>query len=84
MSSMPREESILKYILANPGCYLRQIKKAMGIEMGTVQWYLNKMERKGQIWSVRHLPGRGPWGIRQFYAKEKLRLWGPSDHALVS
>lgn len=44
---------ILKYIETNPGCHLRQLKKELGLSMGTVQYHLNQLEKSGNIVSER-------------------------------
>src|SRR6478752_92916 len=44
---------IITYIKENPGCYLRQIKYALHLSMGTIQYHLNKLENNGKIISQR-------------------------------
>jgi predicted transcriptional regulator len=46
-------EKLLSFIQDNPGCHLRRIKRAMGISMGTVQYQLDKLEKKGRVTSSR-------------------------------
>ncbi len=46
-------EKLLSFIQDNPGCHLRRIKRAMGISMGTVQYQLDKLEKKGRVTSTR-------------------------------
>ncbi|MDE1766867.1 MAG: winged helix-turn-helix transcriptional regulator [Thaumarchaeota archaeon] len=42
-------DRILEYIVSNPGCHLRQLKKDLGLSMGTVQYHLNHLEKAGKI-----------------------------------
>ncbi len=44
---------IFKYIEENPGCHLRQLKRDLGLSMGTVQYHLNHLEKTGRIISER-------------------------------
>lgn len=46
-------DKILEYIRSNPGCHLRQLKKELGLSMGTVQYHLNQLEKTGKIISER-------------------------------
>lgn len=46
-------DRILKFIEANPGCHLRQLKRELSLSMGTVQYHLNALERGGKIISER-------------------------------
>ena len=46
-------EKLLFFIHANPGCHLRQIRRTMGISMGTVQYQLDKLEKMGRVTSNR-------------------------------
>lgn len=45
---------IINYIRENPGSYLRQIKSELGISMGTIQYYLRKLEKEEKITSSRN------------------------------
>ncbi len=47
-------DRILQHIQDNPGCHLRQIKKDLGLAMGTVQYQLDRLEKAGRIKSKRH------------------------------
>lgn len=47
-------ERVLLFIEQNPGCHLRQIKRDLGISMGTLQYHLNLLEKSGKIASERH------------------------------
>jgi len=44
---------VLEYIQNNPGCHLRQIKRELGLAMGTIQYHLNLLEKQGKILSER-------------------------------
>ena len=46
-----QESEICRFILKNPGCYLRSIGKQLGIAMGTTQYHLNRLEKMGIITS---------------------------------
>src|SRR3989454_3594844 len=50
---MSSRERIFQFIKDNPGTHFRQITRTLGIAVGTVQFYVNQMERRGQIWSNR-------------------------------
>ena len=43
--------AILNFIQHTPGCHLRKIKKELNISMGTVQYQLNRLEKRGIITS---------------------------------
>ena len=47
-------ERVLLFIQQNPGCHLRQIKRELGLSMGTAQYHLNLLEQSGKIASERH------------------------------
>ncbi|HSB57558.1 MAG TPA: winged helix-turn-helix transcriptional regulator [Nitrosopumilaceae archaeon] len=54
MNDLPSNtERMLLYIQQNPGCHLRQIKRDLGMSMGTVQYHLNLLEKSGKISSER-------------------------------
>ena len=40
---------VLKYIQGNPGCHLRKIKKEVHVSMGSVQYFLGKLENNRKI-----------------------------------
>ncbi|MGY5149371.1 MAG: winged helix-turn-helix transcriptional regulator [Candidatus Nitrosopumilus sp. bin_68KS] len=44
---------ILDFIMNNPSSHLRKIKNNLGFSMGTVQYYLNMLEREGKIKSTK-------------------------------
>ena len=44
---------VLKYIQENPGCHLRKIKKEVQVSMGSLQYFLAKLENNGKITSQR-------------------------------
>ena len=51
---------VLDFIQQNPGCHLRQIKNEIGISMGSVQYQLFRLEKRGRITSIRR-------GLYKFY-----------------
>lgn len=40
---------VLQYVVEHPGCYLRRIRTALGVSMGTTQYHLHLLEKKGRI-----------------------------------
>jgi predicted transcriptional regulator len=53
-------DRVLRYIMANPGCHLRRIKNGLHMSMGSVQYQLEVLERRGKIYSARR-------GLYKFY-----------------
>ena len=51
---------VFDFIQQNPGCHLRQIKNEIGMSMGSVQYQLSKLEKRGRITSIRR-------GLYKFY-----------------
>jgi predicted transcriptional regulator len=51
---------VLNYIKENPGIHLRKIKVGLNISMGSIQYQLALLERKGKIASTRR-------GLYKFY-----------------
>jgi predicted transcriptional regulator len=51
---------VLVYIQQNPGCHLRRIKNDIGMSMGSVQYQLFRLEKRGRITSIRR-------GLYKFY-----------------
>ena len=47
-------ERVLRFIQENPSAHLRQIKKELGLAMGTIQYQLDRLEKAGRISSTRH------------------------------
>ncbi len=45
---------VLQYIEQNPASHLRQIKRELGMSMGTTQYHLNLLEKQGKVSSERH------------------------------
>ena len=39
-------DKTLNYISSNPGCHLRQIQRELDVSIGTVQYQLNKLEKR--------------------------------------
>jgi len=44
-------DAVLDFVQQNPGSHLRKIKKELNISMGTVQYQLYRVEKKGLITS---------------------------------
>jgi predicted transcriptional regulator len=44
-------DTVLDFVQQNPGSHLRKIKKELNISMGTVQYQLYRLEKKGLITS---------------------------------
>ena len=53
-------KKVLQYIQAKPGIHLREIKRDLGMAMGTIQYHLNLLEKQGKIISERQ-------SFRKFY-----------------
>lgn len=64
-------ERILRFIEVNPGCHLRQLKRELGLSMGTVQYHLNHLERTGRIISERFNLHRYYFSSGVFKANER-------------
>lgn len=47
------DDVIINYINRNQGCHLRELKKDLRLSMGSVQYYLDKLEKDGKITSIR-------------------------------
>jgi predicted transcriptional regulator len=73
--SLPHNaERILKFIHQGPACHLRQIRKELDISMGTVQYHLNNLEKRGKIVSVRNGFYKYYFPAGVFQTKEKNLL----------
>ena len=46
-------ERVLNFIKENPGCHLRKVKHELGMSMGSVQYQLALLERRGKLVSAR-------------------------------
>ena len=49
-------DMILRIIGSNPGSHLRKIKQDVNISMGTVQYHLDRLEKREKITSTRNGP----------------------------
>ena len=47
------KDRVYRYIQANPGCYLRQIRSELSISMGSVQYHSYRLQKTGKITSVK-------------------------------
>ncbi|MFQ5782394.1 MAG: winged helix-turn-helix transcriptional regulator [Nitrosopumilus sp.] len=59
-------EKVLQYIQANPGSHLREIKRELGMAMGTIQYHLDLLEKQGKILSERQNFRKSYFPIGQF------------------
>jgi predicted transcriptional regulator len=48
-----RNEYIMRFIEANPGAHLRQIRRVLDLPMGATQYHLRKLEMHGKIVAMR-------------------------------
>lgn len=64
-------QRVLQFILENPGCHLRQIKRDLNMSMGTVQYHLNSLEKTGRVISEKHDLYRYYFPIGSFGALER-------------
>ncbi|MFB5598206.1 MAG: winged helix-turn-helix transcriptional regulator [Nitrosopumilaceae archaeon] len=62
---------VLQYIQENPACHLRQIKRKLGMSMGTIQYHLNLLEKQGKVTSERHNLHKYYFPIGLFEQNEK-------------
>jgi predicted transcriptional regulator len=65
------ELKILHYVKDNPGSLLLRIKNDLGFSMGTIQYYLNKLEKEEKITSSRNGQHRCFFVTGIFGVKEK-------------
>ena len=65
---------VLKYIQENPGCHLRKIKKEVHVSMGSVQYFLGKLENNGKITSQRKGLYKHYFPVGIFEENEKVIL----------
>ncbi len=45
--------AIIEYLRVNPGAYLRQMSRDLGMSLGSLRWHLNVLERNGLVWERR-------------------------------
>jgi len=62
--TLPKEK-ILDFIIANPSSHLRKIKSSLNYSMGTVQYYLNMLEKEGKIKSIKTKYYKNYYGISE-------------------
>lgn len=78
------DSNILSFIRENPGCHLRKIKKELSLSMGSVQYQLDRLEKRGLITSSK----RGfyrfyfPVGIEDF-DKEIIQILSQETAKLI-
>jgi len=52
--TLSNNEIIIKYIIDNQGCHLRELKRDLKLSMGSTQYHLDRLEKDGKITSVRN------------------------------
>ena len=65
---------ILEFIQEHPACHLRQIKKELGISVGTAQYHLTGLERAGKVTADRHGLFKYYFAVGIFQDREKSLL----------
>ncbi len=71
-------DMILRIIESNPGSHLRKIRQDMDISMGTAQYHLDRLEKRGKITSTRNGLHKHyfPIGIFRENEKDILQVLG--------
>lgn len=67
-------ERVLRYVVEHPGCYLRQIRRALAISMGTTQYHLGLLEGSAKVTSSKRGLYRYYFAARTFQPTEKSLL----------
>ncbi len=62
--SSTARRAIVEYLRVNPGAYLRQMARDLGMSLGSLRWHLNVLERSGLVWERR----RG--NLTEFYLSD--------------
>lgn len=65
---------VLEFIRDHPACHLRQIRKELGISMGTAQYHLHLLEKGRSITSNRHGLLKHYFAAGVFQDNEKVLL----------
>ena len=69
-----KKEEVLEYVEVHPGAHLREVKRALNLGMGTVQYHLYTLEREGKVVSRRQ-------GLRKrFY---QSYIFGEKQHQIL-
>ncbi len=53
VASSSARRAIIEYLRVNPGAYLRQMSRDLGMSLGSLRWHLNVLERSGLVWERR-------------------------------
>ncbi len=53
VASSSARKAIIEYLRVNPGAYLRQMSRDLGMSLGSLRWHLNVLERSGLVWEKR-------------------------------
>ncbi len=53
IASSSARRAIIEYLRVNPGAYLRQMARDLGMSLGSLRWHLNVLERSGLVWERR-------------------------------
>lgn len=64
--SSTARRSIIEYLRVNPGAYLRQMARDLGMSLGSLRWHLNVLERNGLVWE------RKKGNMTEFYLSEVI------------
>jgi len=67
-------DRVLRYVTEHPGCYLREIRRALAISMGTTQYHLRMLEETGRVTSSKRGLYRYYFAARTFQPFEKILL----------
>ena len=64
-------QKVLEFIQEKPGSHLRQIKRELGMSIGTIQYHLNNLEKQGKITSEKQRLYRYYFPVGMFKENEK-------------
>lgn len=65
---------VFQYVVEHPGCYLRQIRRALVISMGTTQYHLGWLEKTGRVTSSKRGLFKYYFAAGTFQPNEKILL----------
>ncbi len=66
VASSSARRAIIEYLRVNPGAYLRQMSRDLGMSLGSLRWHLNVLKRSGLVWE------RRKGNIIEFYLSDVL------------
>ncbi len=64
-------QRVLQFIQQNPGCHLREVKRALNLSMGTTQYHLNLLEKESKITSEKQYLYKNYFAAGLFQQNEK-------------